>query len=246
MQILALAGVALFAAGLAALLIWRDALWLLLTDEAAVEALIARAGFWGPLALILITIVQIVVAPVPGYVVQLAAGFLYGTLWGGLYGAVGLLIGAMLAMFLARTLGRPLAIWMLGPERLQRWESVTHSESPWVWMLLMVTPLGDSVYLLAGLSRVSYLTIFLLALVIRVPTAFLSSAIGGGAIPLFWLVALGVVAAVAAFVGYRYREPLGLWFNRTLKQRMAAQPAALLPAVAEVVDEAAPEAHILR
>lgn len=245
-HILSLLGLAPLAAGFAALLIWRDDVWLLITDEQAIEALIERAGYWGPLTLIAITILQIVIAPVPGYVVQLAAGFLFGTLWGGLYGAVGILIGSMLSMFLARTLGRPLAIWMLGPERLQRWESVTHSESPWVWLMLMVTPLGDSVYLLAGLSRVSYLTILLLTLAVRIPTSFLSSAIGGGHVPFFWLVALAIVACAAALVGYRYREALSSWFDHTLKQRLATQQPALAPAVSEAVDEPPAEAPSAR
>ena len=61
---------------------------------------------WGPAALIGINVAQILVAPIPGYVVQAAAGYLYGPLWGGIYGAIGLMIGAMLAMLLARLLGR--------------------------------------------------------------------------------------------------------------------------------------------
>ena len=94
----------------AALLAWRYGadLWALANDEVALEAAVASLGMWGPAALIGINVAQILVAPIPGYVVQAASGYLYGPLWGGIYGAVGLMLGAMLAMLVARLLGRPL------------------------------------------------------------------------------------------------------------------------------------------
>lgn len=74
-------------------------------------------------------------------------------------------------------------LW-LGENRLTRWESVTHSSSAWVWLLLLLGPVGDTPYALAGLSCVSDLTIFLITILIRVPSVFLSStAIGSGELP---------------------------------------------------------------
>lgn len=218
-----LALIALAAVALGAWL-WGDDVVHLLSDEAAVEAMVTRAGVWGPVALIALNVVQIVVAPVPGYVVQLAAGYLYGPLWGGIYAGIGILLGGMAAMALARTFGRPLAHMMFGAERLARWESVTHSESPWVWFLLFLGPIGDLPFFLAGLSRVSYLTVFLVVLVVRVPTAFLSTAIGAGALPIAWLGGLVLAAAVVALLLHAYRAPLAAWYERNVKR--AARRAA--------------------
>lgn len=101
----------------AGILAWRYGvqIWTLASDEAALEAAVLQLGWWGPVALIGLNVAQILVAPIPGYVVQAAAGYLYGPLWGGIYGAIGLMVGAMLAMFLARTLGQPLVERMIGP-----------------------------------------------------------------------------------------------------------------------------------
>jgi uncharacterized membrane protein YdjX (TVP38/TMEM64 family) len=206
---LLLAAVALWA--------WGEPLWRLLTDEQALEALVEQAGIWGPLALIAANVVQIVVAPVPGYVVSLSAGYLYGPLWGGIYAGCGVLLGGMAAMWVGRTFGRPFVRAMVGEQRLARWESVTHSDSPWVWFLLLLGPVGDLPFLLAGMSRVSYLTILLITLVIRVPSVFVSTAIGSGAIPAVWLVLLLAAAAVVMLVALRYRAPLAAWFERTVK-----------------------------
>jgi uncharacterized membrane protein YdjX (TVP38/TMEM64 family) len=114
---------------LVGLLAWRfgPGLWALVQDEAALRGYIARLGWLGPLALIVINAVQIVVAPIPGYVIQGASGFLFGPLWGGVWGSIGLLIGAMLAMLLARVYGRDLwagSGWLDGkarPTATARW-----------------------------------------------------------------------------------------------------------------------------
>lgn len=212
-----------------ALWLWGSDIYGFLTDEKALEAMVVRGGVWGPVALIFINAVQIVVAPIPGYIVILVTGYMYGPLRGGIYAAIGLMTGAMTAMWLARTLGRPVARLLVGERRLARWESVTHSDSPWIWLLLLLGPLGDVPFALAGLSRVRYLTIFLITLGIRVPAVFLSTAIGGGAVPLLWLFVITGVAGAILLVGLRYRQQLLTWYERILRARAdVALPKALL------------------
>lgn len=213
---------------------WGEPIWALLTDEARIEALVQQAGPWGPLALIAINVLQILIAPIPGYVVQMAAGYLYGPLWGGIYAAVGLLVGAMFTMMLARVFGRPLARWVIGRQRLERWETVTHSDSPVIWFLMLLGPIGDIPYALAGLSSVRYRTVFLFTLLIRVPSAFLSTAIGGGVLPVGWLVALLLAASAVALFVYTYRDALTRWFNGIVALRTRREPTpVLVPAAGE-------------
>jgi uncharacterized membrane protein YdjX (TVP38/TMEM64 family) len=225
----ALAGVVALVLGGIALWFWGADIYTFLTDEKALEAIVVRAGVWGPLALILLNVVQIVIAPIPGYMVQLAAGYLYGPLWGGIYAAIGLMVGAMTAMWLARTLGRPVAVMLVGEKRLARWESVTHSDSVWVWLLLLLGPVGDVPYTLAGLSRVRYRMIFLITLFIRVPSVFLSTSIGGGAVPLVWFFVVVGIAGVVLLVGLRFKEPLSAWYERTLRAHANVALPTVLP-----------------
>lgn len=185
-------------------------------DEAALEAFVADLGIWGPIFLVTLNAIQIVVAPIPGYAAQLAAGFLFGPLWGGIWGSVGLLAGSMLAMLLTRIFGRPLAEFMVGPERLARWENKTHSDNAFVWAILLFAPTGDLPFFMAGLSRVSFTKIALLTVITRVPTTFLVAAAGAGVTVISWwqFLLLFVLFMGALVLFNRYQDPLQAWFDQ--------------------------------
>lgn len=194
-------------------------------DEAALQAAIAEWGWLGPLALLVVNVLQIVVAPIPGYVMQAAAGYLYGPIWGGVLGSLGLVAGALLAMGLSRNFGRPLAVYFAGSERLERWESTTHSTSTVIWFTLLAAPTGDLPYFLAGLSHVSYWKILALTVLIRVPTAFVVAAAGAG----IWSVTgwqLGaVILSLAALlvVFYTHRQRVVAMLDRHVQRRLTEQ-----------------------
>jgi uncharacterized membrane protein YdjX (TVP38/TMEM64 family) len=179
-------------------------------------------GWLGPLALIAINALQIVAAPIPGYVVQAAAGFLFGPFWGGVWGSIGLLTGGMLAMGLTRLYGRPLAERLVGRERLAGWEEATYSDSTLVWGLILLAPVGDVPYFLAGLARVGFLKILVLSLITRVPTVFVVAAAAAGAVILSWwqvfLILAGMLLAFWALT--RNRERLATWIDRQVRRRL--------------------------
>ncbi len=220
-------GVGALVAG-ALLIVYGPQLWRFLQDEAALEAWLAQLGWLGPVALIALNALQIVVAPIPGYVVQIAAGFLFGPWWGGLYASLGLLLGASLAFGLARRYGRPLAARLVGGERIERWERVTHSTSTLVWFMLILGPTGDLPYFMGGLARVSYVKVILITLLVRVPTTFVAAAAGAGVMWLTWwqvgLVILLLALLLVLFL--RYQDRLTDWADRHVQRHINNLPAA--------------------
>ncbi len=62
-------------------------------------------GVWGVLILLLIQVLQVVVAFIPGEIVELASGALYGSFWGLVLCLVGLNIGTLVIFGLVRLLG---------------------------------------------------------------------------------------------------------------------------------------------
>jgi len=195
-------------------------LWRRINDQQQLQAFVDRLGWWGPLALILLNALQIIVAPVPGYIIQAAAGFLYGPLWGGIWAALGLFLGAMSAMKLARVYGRPLVQRLVGASRLSKWEQVTHSDSPLLWTVLLLGPTGDLPFHLAGLSRVSFALIAVITFCIRMPSVFVAAAVGAGAVTLSWwqFTILVVTLALLIVVFLRYQQPLTAWFEQQVQR----------------------------
>ena len=65
---------------------------------------------------ILLQIMQVVAAPIPGEVTGFIGGYLYGPILGTLYSTIGLTIGSWLAFLLARSFGMPLVERAVNPK----------------------------------------------------------------------------------------------------------------------------------
>lgn len=76
-----------------------------LLDRETLEALVARAGIWGPFLIISLMTVAVVVSPIPSAPIALAAGAAYGHVWGTIQVVIGAELGALIAFGLARVLG---------------------------------------------------------------------------------------------------------------------------------------------
>jgi uncharacterized membrane protein YdjX (TVP38/TMEM64 family) len=219
-----LALLTLFCLGLWVASDWQQvqALWRTISDQEQIERFVDQLGWLGPVAIILLNALQIVIAPVPGYIIQAAAGFLYGPLWGGIWASLGLFLGSMTAMSLARRFGRPLVQRLVGASRLAKWEQVTHSDSPILWTVFLLGPTGDLPYHLAGLARVSFGTILAITLCIRVPSVFVAAAVGAGVVTfVWWQFALFIGAlSILILLFMRHQDYVTTWFEQQLQQRL--------------------------
>jgi uncharacterized membrane protein YdjX (TVP38/TMEM64 family) len=191
-------------------------------DASAIQEFVNWLGWFGPLFLIFLNALQIVVAPLPAYAIFAAAGFLYGGFWGGLYGTIGTLIGASVAMLLTRRFGRLLAARMVGADRLDRWNEMTEKRSLLVWGLLLLAPVGDLPFFLAGLSRVSVMNILILTTITRIPSIFLIATAASGTSSLTWreLVPIMIVLIIGCGLLWRYQEALLAWFDQQVHRRL--------------------------
>lgn len=206
-------------------IMYRQEIAALLNNGEEARAFMAGLGVWGPLLLIVINIVQIVIAPIPGYAVYIGAGFLFGALWGGIWGSVGLLLGGMVAMAVGRFLGRPIVQRLIGEETLTRWEKVARSDSALVWGVILLSPIGDAPFLLAGLSSIRFGTILWLTVITRVPAAFAVAAMGAGAVELSWwqMMLIVVVLALPFWLVSRHQDEVTNWFYAQTA-RLAKRP----------------------
>ena len=71
-------------------------------DRHQLKKVINSFGPYAPLAYILLQIIQVVIAPIPGGAIEFLGGYLFGVKAGFLYSMIGLLLGSWLAFSLAR------------------------------------------------------------------------------------------------------------------------------------------------
>lgn len=197
-------------------------------DQERLRAWLMGLGPLGPIGLIVLNAIQVVVAPIPGYVLQGAAGYLFGWLPGTVYAIVGMTLGGILAMSLARIFGRPLVLRVAGEQRLQRWEQVSHLNTLPIWFVLMLGPFGDIPYFIAGLTSLAIWKIILVAVLVRWPSVILSTAVGSGVISWRspWVIGGAAVLLTAALLGMRYQDRIDRWVDQVLLGRVLSRYGA--------------------
>jgi uncharacterized membrane protein YdjX (TVP38/TMEM64 family) len=138
-------------------------------------------GWKGVLVFILLQILQVVVAAIPGEFVQLAGGYLYGSWLGTLYSLMGIITGSVIVFFIARFLGYPIVRAFVSQKNLDKFNFMMNSNKSEVAMFLLFLIPGipkDILTYIAGLTPIKPLRFFIIITIGRLPALFGSSVIG--------------------------------------------------------------------
>lgn len=200
----------LLAALIAAALIWWQwpsitELTAVLHDQDAVSAALRSYGAWGPLALAVIQLIQVLVAVVPGHVFLIAAGYVYGLPLGFALNLTFVVAASQIGYLLARRWGRPLVHRLAAPEQVAKWESIAEKEGLLFFTIAFVLPAfpTDVMNFVAGLSGISSRKFFIANVCGRLPGVVLLTLIGSHGLELpasaWWV--LGGVAALLYIMG---------------------------------------------
>lgn len=138
-------------------------------------------GHWGVLVLIGVQFFQIVLPPIPGRVVQIAGGYLFG-LWPGLlYLTMGSILGSIVAFYASRTFGAPLVMAMVPEDKLRRLESIMQRRkvdlAVFIAFLIPAFP-KDLLTYVAGLTSISGSRFLLVGLSGRLPGLIMATLVG--------------------------------------------------------------------
>lgn len=190
------------------------------TDRATLEAYLDEAGFWAPFVFVLLMATQVVIAPLPGLVVGLVGGYVFGAMRGFILNLAGFTLGAMIAFSLARFFGQPLVHRFLGDRYDSLLARLKGKRGALIIAVVFIFPFApdDVVCFLAALTPIRARLFAVLVLIFRTPGLLASSLTGAGVIDMSqeaWI-ALGSVGGVLLLLAWRNKKALLKWGNHLL------------------------------
>ena len=126
-------------------------------------------------------VLQVVIATIPGELVQVAGGYVYGAIMGTLYSIIGITLGSIIAFSIARIFGFSLLSEFIPKKSIEKYRFLMNSpKSVRIILLLFLVPgmPKDIFNYIAGLTPVNSLLFFVLSSTARIPALLVSSFIG--------------------------------------------------------------------
>ena len=142
---------------------------------------ILSLGNLGAVVFIFFQILQTVIAPIPGEVIQIAGGYIYGLTLGLIYTILGMLCGACIAFFFTRFLGGSFVEKLLRKEKFQWITDIVDSNkfSIILFIIFLIPGLPKDFFIyVAGLSPIKPLRFFGIMLAGRFPWLLASVSFG--------------------------------------------------------------------
>nr|EGQ40242.1 MAG: hypothetical protein J07AB56_09700 [Candidatus Nanosalinarum sp. J07AB56] len=151
-----------------------------LSSPDAVRDYVRGFGVLSAAAFVLLQIAQTVIAPIPGQVTGVAAGYLFGTWVGTLYSMIGVSIGSYIAVVLSRRLGRPYVERVVNPLILDRFDGFMTDRGPETLFIVFLIPglPDDALCFVAGLSDISVARLMTVIIIARIPVYLIAAATG--------------------------------------------------------------------
>ncbi|MCB0192478.1 MAG: VTT domain-containing protein [Anaerolineae bacterium] len=193
-------------------LLWRFwsplvALLAVVSDREAVSTTLGQFGLAGPLLLGLVLVLQVVVAAIPGHILMISGGYVYGFGTAFCINLVATVGGSQATFLLARWAGRPVVERLAPANVLDKWNTLSAQKGLIFFLIAFMLPVfpADVMNYVAGMSSMSGGRFFIANLFGRLPGVVVLTAIGAYGFELSgwtWLIALG--AAAVTYLVWRY------------------------------------------
>lgn len=195
----------------AVFVVFRHELFGLFRDREALRAWIATAGAWGPVAFIGLQVLQVVVFVIPGEIVQVAGGYIFGFWPGAVLSLLGITIGSLVNFAAGRYLGRPFVESIFAKDKIEAVEKATASgKAAAGFFFLFVIPgiPKDVLCYVAGMTAMGLPSFLGVSMLGRLPGILGSSLIGSAAYDRNYRMALVVLiaASVLFLLGLVFKE----------------------------------------
>ena len=163
------------------------------------------------LIFILFQILQVVIAVIPGEVVQIAGGYIFGTFMGTVYSLIGIIIGYIIVFFTVRLFGFRLVKQLVSEKDLQKFYKLINSPgSEFVIFLLFFLPgiPKDVLVYICGLTPVKPVQFFIIVIAARIPAMVGASFIGANIQRenYYMAIAITIISCILFVLGFVFKD----------------------------------------
>lgn len=180
-------------------------------------------GMLAPIVIVIIFILESILAPIPGQIVTMAAGSLYGPLWGSLLAIFGTVLGAVFPFYISRLFGRPIVEKFVDAKKLEKADRFFNEHKGiLLFAVIRILPIAtfDVISYSAGLTKMSFWKYLVITIIATIPKVLIYTNIGhflvNGNMTAF--VILAVITVIGAFTMW-----LGFWLFKKIKLRRRAR-----------------------
>ena len=171
------------------------------------RSLIDEHHFLSAVIMVLICMAQVVIAFIPGEVVEVAAGYAFGAWWGAVLCTLGITMGSIISIWLARRFGRKLIEAFYPREKLDSMPVLSDPKKRNVFVALLFLIPGtpkDLITYIIGLTEMSIPLYVVISSLCRFPSIIMSTLSGDAMGEQKWMTALWffVITGVLSGIGY--------------------------------------------
>ena len=190
----------------------------LFSDREQIRQFISSFGSSAPPIFILIQILQVLFAPIPGEATGFIGGYLFGVLPGFIYSSIGLTVGSWLNFAIGRLVGERYVRKRIPAKQFEKIDGKVKRQGVIVLFILFLFPgfPKDYLCLALGLSTLPTKIFILLAGLGRIPGTFALSLQGAFLYEKNYML-LGILIGAClmlALLCYAYRERIYVWVEK--------------------------------
>lgn len=157
---------------------WRD-YFTIITHKDKLEAWINSFGIWRYIAFIFVQFIQVVIFVIPGEVVHIAGGYLFGGLLGSALSMIGITLGSLACFAVARVVGHPIVEIFMHKKDIDNLKRKISNRRLTVSLFLLFIipglPGKDALTYIAGLTPIKFIDFLILTIIARSPWVIAAS-----------------------------------------------------------------------
>lgn len=194
----------------------------ILSSQEKLQEYVAGFGIWAPIVFVLLQMMQVIIAPIPGNVTTLAGGALFGFWPAIIYSSVAIFLGSLIAFAIGKYGGRPLINRLVSPQIVDKYLNVLAQKQRLTLALMFLFPFfpDDVLCFVAGMAGYSWRYFTVMIIATRPWGLVFSALIGSGALQMpIWAWAIIVcVAAACLFLSAKYGAQLEEWLLARIRK----------------------------